>query len=200
MQLLWVNLIMDTFAALALATEPPDPSVMKRPPRKPGDFIISKAMAWNMVGMATLFVVLLTTLLFWFKSQGSFDYEAAQHILRSPDSSPESKLAAENTQQRLSIFFTFYVMLQFWNLFNVRQFGSSRSVFDRPFDNAYFWAIAAIIFVGQFVITQFGGVVFSTYPLAMEQWAWMTAGSVLVLVLGEVVRLILRRKKSRIIT
>ena len=199
MQLLWVNLIMDTFAALALATEPPDPSVMKRPPRQPGDFIITKAMAWNMVGMGMLFVVMLTILLFWFKSQGSFDYEAAQHILRSPDSSPASKLAAENTQQRLSIFFTFYVMLQFWNLFNVRRFGSSRSVFDKPFDNAYFWAIAAIIFVGQFVITQFGGVVFSTYPLTMEQWGWMTAGSVLVLVLGEVVRLILRRKRSRLV-
>ncbi|MFT3881380.1 MAG: cation-translocating P-type ATPase [Gemmatales bacterium] len=196
MQLLWVNLIMDTFAALALATEPPDPSVMKRPPRQPGDFIITKAMAWNMVGMATLFVVLLTALLFWFKSQGLFDYEAAQHILRSPDSTPEARLAAENTQQRLSIFFTFYVMLQFWNLFNVRRFGTSRSVFDKPFDNAYFWAIAAIIFVGQFVITQFGGVVFSTYPLTMEQWAWMTAGSVLVLVLGEVVRLVLRRKRA----
>ncbi|HQR09139.1 MAG TPA: cation-translocating P-type ATPase [Gemmatales bacterium] len=195
MQLLWVNLIMDTFAALALATEPPDPSVMNRPPRQPGDFIITKAMAWNMVGMATLFVVLLTALLFWFKSEGSFDYEAAQHILRSPDSTPDSRLAAENAQQRLSIFFTFYVMLQFWNLFNVRRFGASRSVFDSPFDNAYFWAIAAIIFVGQFVITQFGGVVFSTYPLTMEQWAWMTVASVLVLVLGEVVRLVQRRRR-----
>ena len=196
MQLLWVNLIMDTFAALALATEPPDPSVMKRPPRKPGDFIISRAMAWNMVGMGMLFVVMLTILLFWFKSQGAFDYEAAQQILRSADSSPESRLSAENTQQRLSIFFTFYVMLQFWNLFNVRRFGTSRSVFDKPFDNAYFWAIAAIIFVGQFIITQFGGLVFSTYPLKMEQWGWMTAVSVLVLVMGEVVRLILRRKRS----
>lgn len=200
MQLLWVNLIMDTFAALALATEPPDPAVMKRAPRQPGDFIITRPMAWNMVGMAMLFVALLCALLFWFQSQGSFDYEAAQQVLRSPDSSPSARVDAEKAQQRLSIFFTFYVMLQFWNLFNVRRFGSSRSVFDKPFDNAYFWAIAGIIFVGQFVITHFGGVVFSTYPLTVEQWSWMTAVSVLVLVVGEVVRLILRQKRSKLAT
>jgi Ca2+-transporting ATPase len=193
MQLLWVNLIMDTFAALALATEPPDPAVMQKPPRQPSDFIITPKMAWTILGMGAFFVVLLCGLLFWFRAQGSFDYDAAQMVLRSGASTEVEKEAAQTTQQHLSIFFTFYVLLQFWNLFNVRRFGSSRSVFDNPFDNRYFWAIAGIILVGQFIITQFGSSAFSTYPLTMMQWLVLMGASSLILVLGEGVRLFGRR-------
>lgn len=188
MQLLWVNLIMDTFAALALASEPPDPTVMQKPPRHPDDFIITPAMTRRILAMGAFFVVLLTGLLFWFQSQGSFDYEAAQHILRDVQSSEIEKEAAHATQQRLSIFFTFYVMLQFWNLFNARRFGQSRSVFDHPFENGYFWAIALAILIGQFIITQFGGAVFSTYPLTATQWLWIIGTSAGVLLIGEIGR------------
>lgn len=189
MQLLWVNLIMDTFAALALATEPPEPSVMKRMPRKPGDFIITRKMAWAIIGMGTLFVVVLLGLLFWFKSLGAFDYDAAQQTLRRETATTAEQDAARATEQRLSLFFTFYVMLQFWNLFNARRLGSQRSVFDHPFENVYFWAIAGIILVGQCIITQFGGAVFSTYPLSAVQWALVIGASAFVLVVGEIWRL-----------
>jgi Ca2+-transporting ATPase len=193
MQLLWVNLIMDTFAALALATEPPDPGVMKKRPRRPSDFIITRKMAWTIIGMGMLFVVALLGLLFYFQSQGPFDYDGAQHVLRSDTATEAEKDAARMTQQRLSLFFTFYVMLQFWNLFNARRFGTSRSVFHKPFENGYFWAIAGIILVGQFLITQFGGAVFSTYPLTIAQWCWILLSSAIVLIAGEGMRLVRRR-------
>ena len=139
--------------------------------------------------MGAFFVVLLSGMLFWYQAHGKFDYDVAQSVLRSSESSEAAKEAARITMQRLSIFFTFYVLLQFWNLFNARRFGSTRSVFDKPFDNTYFWAIAGIILFGQFVITQFGGAVFSTYPLTMMQWLTLLAASSLILVLGEGVRL-----------
>jgi Ca2+-transporting ATPase len=195
MQLLWVNLIMDTFAALALATEPPEPRVMHRPPRHPGDFIITPKMTWGIVGMAALFVVLLGGLLWWFQAQGPFDYSTAQEVLHSSTATASARLSAQVTLQRLSFFFTFYVMLQFWNLFNARRMGSSRSVFYRPFRNLYFWLIAVAILVGQFLITQFGGIVFSTYPLTWQQWGIILAASSGVLVLGEAYRFLKRLKK-----
>lgn len=196
MQLLWVNLIMDTFAALALASEPPDPTVMNKPPRHPDDFIITPPMTRRILAMGAFFVVLLTGLLFWFQSQGSFDYEAAQDVLSSAQSTESEKDAARDTQQRLSVFFTFYVLLQFWNLFNARRFGQSRSVFDHPFENGYFWGIALVILLGQFIITQFGGEVFSTSPLTATQWLWMILTSAVVLLIGEIGRWYLRKRGS----
>jgi Ca2+-transporting ATPase len=193
MQLLWVNIIMDTFAALALATEPPEPHVMDRPPRHPDDFIITRNMAWGICAMAALFVILLAGLLFWFQSLGSFDYLSAREVLLSPSSTEIEKANAMDTLQRLSIFFTFYVMLQFWNLFNARRMGTNRSVFDRPFTNKYFWLIAVGILLGQFLITQFGGAWFSTYPLTLKQWVLILICSSGVLVLGEVYRLLQRQ-------
>ncbi len=192
MQLLWVNLIMDTFAALALATEPPEPRLMNRPPRSPHAFIITPSMAKGILSVAALFVILLTGLLFWFQSQGPFDYDAASQILRAADSSEAAKEQARQTQQRLSMFFTFYVLLQFWNLFNARRLGTNRSVFRRPFENLYFWVIAGVILIGQFLITQLGGAVFSTYPLSWAQWGILLLSSSSILVLGELYRLLKR--------
>lgn len=196
MQLLWVNIIMDTFAALALATEPPEPHVMDRPPRHPDDFIITRSMGKGILAMAALFVVLLAGLLFWYQSQGSFDYLAARDVLNSTSSTEQEKMQAQDTQQRLSIFFTFYVMLQFWNLFNARRMGTNRSVFDRLFTNKYFWLIALLILLGQFMITQFGGAWFSTYPLTLKQWVLIVVCSSGVLVLGEGYRLLRRYQDS----
>lgn len=105
-QMLWVNLIMDTFAALALASIPPSESVMKEKPRKSTDFIITKSMRYYILGMGTAFLVLLMGMLFWFNSE-----------------------EGGMTTYRLTVFFTFFVMLQFWNLFNARVFGTSDSAF-----------------------------------------------------------------------
>ncbi|HMO35607.1 MAG TPA: cation-translocating P-type ATPase, partial [Gemmatales bacterium] len=192
MQLLWVNLIMDTFAALALATEPPDPAVMLRKPRNPKEFIITPKMSATILGMGALFVVIVCGLLFWFQSLGPFDYGDAQDVLQSSQTTEAEKTEARETQQRLSIFFTFYVLMQFWNLFNARRFGSTRSIFDHPFENASFWVIAGIILVGQFIITQYGGAVFSTYPISLNQWMLLLGVSSLVLFLGEGWRLLKR--------
>lgn len=105
-QMLWVNLIMDTFAALALASIPPSENVMKEKPRKSTDFIITRSMRNYIVGMGMAFLVLLMGMLFWFNNE-----------------------EGGMTGQRLTIFFTFFVMLQFWNLFNARVFGTSDSAF-----------------------------------------------------------------------
>ena len=105
-QMLWVNLIMDTFAALALASIPPSESVMKEKPRKSTDFIITKSMRYYILGMGFAFLVLLMGMLFWFNSE-----------------------EGGMTTYRLTVFFTFFVMLQFWNLFNARVFGTSDSAF-----------------------------------------------------------------------
>lgn len=101
-QMLWVNLIMDTFAALALASIPPSESVMKEKPRKSTDFIITKSMRYYILGMGFAFLVLLMGMLFWFNNE-----------------------EGGMTTYRLTVFFTFFVMLQFWNLFNARVFGTS---------------------------------------------------------------------------
>jgi len=195
MQLLWVNLIMDTFAALALATEPPEPYVMRRPPRRPDAFIITPTIARGILGYGLLFVVLLAGLLLWFQSRGPLDYDAASAVLRSATASEAEREVARTTQQHLSIFFTFYVLLQFWNLFNARCLGTSRSVFRRLFQNRLFWIIAMAILVGQFVITQFGSQVFSTYPLTATQWAVLLLSSAGVLAVGELVRLLQRARR-----
>ena len=105
-QMLWVNLIMDTFAALALASIPPSESVMKENPRKSTDFIITKSMRNYILGMGVVFLALLMGMLFRFNNE-----------------------EGGMTVQRLTIFFTFFVMLQFWNLFNARVFGTSDSAF-----------------------------------------------------------------------
>ena len=105
-QMLWVNLIMDTFAALALASIPPSESVMKEKPRKSTDFIITGSMRNYILGMGTTFLVLLMGMLFWFNNE-----------------------EGGMTVQRLTVFFTFFVMLQFWNLFNARVFGTADSAF-----------------------------------------------------------------------
>jgi Ca2+-transporting ATPase len=195
MQLLWVNLIMDTFAALALATEPPDPQVMRRPPRRPDAFIITPTIGWHILGYASLFVLLLGGLLFWFQADGTLDYESAYATVRSSSANETELEPARETLQRLSIFFTFYVLLQFWNLFNARRLGTTRSVFRKPFQNQLFWIIALAILVGQIVITQFGGRVFSTYPLTLAQWGVLLAASAGVLVVGEAMRLLPRGKR-----
>ncbi len=135
-QMLWVNLIMDTFAALALASIPPSESVMKEKPRKSTDFIITKSMRNYILGMGVVFLALLMGMLFRFNNE-----------------------EGGMTVQRLTIFFTFFVMLQFWNLFNARVFGTSDSAFKGISKSYGMELVVLAILGGQFVIVQFGGAV-----------------------------------------
>lgn len=168
-QMLWVNLIMDTFAALALASIPPSRSVMNDKPRSSKDFIITRAMAYFIFGVGTAFLVVLLWMIYYF-----------EHQLGGMDT------------HRLTLFFTFFVLLQFWNLFNARVFGTTDSAFKGLTKSYGMVAVICIILGGQFLIVQFGGDVFRTQPLSWQSWLLIFSTSSLVLWVGEVIRLIRR--------
>lgn len=171
-QMLWVNLIMDTFAAGALASLPPNSIVMKDRPRKSGtngDFIITKSMAINIFVTATIFVAILMGLLFHFKStDGLSAYE-------------------------LSWFFSFFVMLQFWNMFNAKAFMTGKSAFKGLAQSTSFVWVALIILIGQYLIVTFGGEMFNATPLSWKDWGIIIASTSVVLWVGEIIRLITKK-------
>lgn len=168
-QMLWVNLIMDTFAALALASIPPSEDVMKEQPRKSSDFIISRTMWVNILGVGVCFLALLLGMLMAF-----------------------NEMPGGMTVRRLTIFFTTFVMLQFWNLFNARAFGGKASALSHLRESYGLELVAAIILVGQFLIVQFGGEVFRTEPLDLQMWGIIIGGTSVVLWIGEAVRCVRR--------
>ena len=170
-QMLWVNLIMDTFAALALASIPPSESVMKEKPRKRTDFIITKGMREMIFGVGLLFAIVLLGLLFYFEQGGM-------------------------SVRELTIFFTFFVMLQFWNLFNARVFGTTDPAFKGISKSYGMEFIVLAILGGQFLIVQFGGAVFRTEPLDWQTWLLIIASSSFVLWIGEIVRWIQRVRQK----
>lgn len=175
-QMLWINLIMDTFAALALATEPPNPAVMNRPPRSPHAFIVTPSMAAGIFGTGILFVIILLGLLFYFQGNGITEL------------APNGAVVAV-TAWELSVFFAFFVFLQFWNLFNARALGRNRSALVGLFENRSFMLIAISIFVGTILAVQFGGQeIFRTVPLDFQTWAVIIGISSLVLWIGEIAR------------
>lgn len=169
-QMLWINLIMDTFAALALATEPPHASVMLRPPRRPDAFIISPAMTRSILGTGLCFLVLLVGFLVYLRQDGMVD------------------------RTELSVFFSAFVMLQFWNLFNARALGRTSSSLAGVFDNKAFLGIALAIVIGQIAIVQFGGAAFRTEPLSWRTWAVIILATSPVLLIGETWRWLGRRR------
>lgn len=167
-QMLWVNLIMDTFAALALATEPPHSQIMKQKPRSPSEFIISPLMLKYLFTVSAFFYLILVGLLLYFKSGGGF------------------------TEHELTTFFNLFVLMQFWNLFNARNlFGGIR--FFHFSSNRFFVAIAIVILFGQFCIVQFGGEVFRTVPLSITEWFLHLVLTLPVLALGYVVKRLFNR-------
>ena len=167
-QMLWINLIMDTFAAMALAAIPPSERVMKEKPRKSTDFIITPAMYRTIGGMGLLFVAVLIGLYLYMNTNGLLDLKG------------------------LTVFFTIFVMMQFWNLFNARVLGTSDSAF-KGFSKSYtLWIVATIILVGQFIIVQWGGNVFRTTPLSWQTWAAIITATSPILWAGEIVRWIKR--------
>ena len=172
-QMLWVNLIMDTFAAMALASIPPSADVMKEKPRKTSDFIITKPMRYNILGVATCFLIILMSLIVYIKG-----------------------LPLAEVPTALTAFFTIFVMLQFWNLFNASVFGTNHSVFMDARHAVGMLSVATIILIGQIIIVEFGGKVFRTVPLTLGEWIFIIASTSLVLWVGEIWRWIQRIKKK----
>ena len=191
-QMLWVNLIMDTFAALALASLPPSQRVMNDPPRQRKANIITKEMAHGIFGVGGLFVLLLFGFIQYFKNEditsltqfSITDYFANFFHFGSF----ENGLSA----YELSLFFSIFVMLQFWNMFNAKAYRTGRSAFAEIGKSQGFIMIAAAIIIGQVVITTFGGAMFSVSPLLLTDWCLIIAATSLVLWIGELLRLIKR--------
>ena len=168
------NLIMDTFAAGALASLPPNERVMKDKPRrsgKDGDFIITRPMAYNIFGVGLAFVIVLMGLLLHFHAQDGL------------------------TPHDLSWFFSFFVMLQFWNMFNAKAFMEDRSAFANLKESKSFLTVALLIIAGQYLIVTFGGEMFSVVPLSWKEWGTIIGSTSLVLWIGEIGRVIERWRK-----
>ncbi|MDE5945360.1 MAG: cation-translocating P-type ATPase, partial [Rikenella sp.] len=165
-QMLWVNLIMDTFAAGALASLPPDKREMTHAPRRTTDFIITPFMRRSILGTGIGFVAVLLGLLYLF-----------------------GRMEGGVTLYRLSVFFTVFVMLQFWNMFNAKAYASGRSAFHGLGHDAGFLLVAALIVVGQVLIVSFGGEAFRVVPLSLRDWAMIVGATSAVLWIGELIRL-----------
>ena len=175
-QILWVNLIMDTFAAMALASLPPSREVMKDKPRKPSDFIISKSMGRGILGCGFVFFAIMFVFLIWCERHG------AGSII---------------DVHELTMFFTTFVMLQFWNLFNAKCLGSTHSAFHNLRHDGGLLLVLLLVFFGQWLIVTFGGRMFRTQPLSAEEWLIITAATSVVLIAGELWRGIKRIKEAK---
>ena len=186
-QMLWVNLIMDTFAAMALASLPPSKDVMRDKPRNRKSFIINPAMTRLIIGVGCLFFIILLTLLYMLE--------------HAPIQSMTDFLTWKNTghheltNHELSIFFTLFVMIQFWNMFNARAFATGRSAFHLKGCKG-FGVITLLIFVGQIIIVQCGGRMFNVSPLSLSDWLIIVTSTSVVLWIGELFRLFNKRNKQ----
>lgn len=191
-QMLWVNLIMDTFAAMALASLPPSERVMKDKPRKTTDNIISKDMGRRIIGVGLIFVFILFGLVQYFKHEDitslvQFDLNLYfKHFL---DFTP-----VENglSMYELSLFFTIFVMLQFWNMFNAKAFETGRSAFLYIWNSKWFLFSALFIILGQIIIVTIGGNMFNVTPLLFMDWIIIIGFTSIVLWVGELIRLFIK--------
>ena len=168
-QILWVNLIMDTLAAMALASLPPSREVMEEKPRSSDAFIITRSMKQGILTIGGLFFVVTFALLWYFEQGAGMD------------------------DIKLTVFFTIFVMLQWWNLFNARTLGSCHSAFRRIWACRGFLLVLLFVLVGQWIIVTYGGRMFRTVPLSWQMWAAIIGGTSLVLWVGEIYRFLKRR-------
>ena len=160
-QILWINLIMDTFAAMALASLPPSREVMQEKPRSKDAFIINKDMMRGIGIIGGLFFLGMFAMLWYFERVKGVD------------------------PQELTIFFCIFVMLQWWNLFNARTLGSHHSAFRRLWACQGFLLVLALVLVGQWLIVTYGGQMFRTEPLSLKLWLYIIIGTSPVLWIGE---------------
>ena len=168
-QILWVNLIMDTLAAMALASLPPSREVMEEKPRSSDAFIITRSMKQGILTIGGLFFIVTFALLWYFEQGAGMD------------------------DIKLTVFFTIFVMLQWWNLFNARTLGSCHSAFRRIWACRGFLLVLLFVLVGQWIIVTFGGRMFRTVPLSWQMWVAIIGGTSLVLWVGEIYRFLKRR-------
>ena len=196
-QMLWINLIMDTFAAMALASLPPDHSVLKDKPRSRDAFIITKDMARRIFGVGLLFVAVLFGFIQYFMHYGVDSL--AEFSLRDYFASYFNfhHVGGSFTPKELSLLFTIFVFMQFWNIFNAKAYHTMDSAFKGLFDKDIrrgFGATILIIALGQVLIITFGGEMFNVVPLPFDEWVRIIIGTSLILWLGEMERLVHRVK------
>ena len=175
-QILWVNLIMDTFAAMALASLPPSHEVMRDKPRKSSDFIISRSMARGIIACGVAFFAVMFVFLLWCERHGQ---------------------GSVVDVHELTLFFTTFVMLQFWNLFNAKSLGSDHSAFRHFWRDGGLVLVLALVLVGQWIIVTFGGKMFRTLPLTASEWAVITIATSSVMWTGELWRGWRRLRKGK---
>ena len=171
-QILWINLIMDTFAAMALASLPPSREVMKQKPRRQDAFIINRGMKRGIAFIGITFFLLLGI--------GCWLMEVHPIFLAI-----QYGLAPDEAQ---TVFFTVFVLLQWWNLFNARMLGSSHSAFHKLWKCKGFLIVLGLVLAGQWLIVTFGGQMFRTVPLSLECWLYMFLLTSPVLLVGELYR------------
>lgn len=192
-QMLWVNLIMDTFAALSFASLPASASVMKDKPRKQTDFIISKSMWKYIFGVGVLFILFLFGMLQYFKNVdivSMADFNVIDYFRCYFDF--DYKMSDNLNTIECTMFFTIFVFLQFWSLFNVKCFDSKEGVFSKFGESKIFFASVLVIFIGQILIVQFGGKMFSVEALTIVDWGYIVAGTSIVYWVGMIYRIFKR--------
>ncbi|MCF0190862.1 MAG: calcium-translocating P-type ATPase, PMCA-type [Marinilabiliaceae bacterium] len=182
-QMLWVNLIMDTFAAMALASLPPDSNVMNKKPRDRKSFIISREMAFNIIIVGGFFFILMSGL--WY-TMHHFEIANAQDLF-TLSWKPCDKSSRILSPSECSLFFSLFVMLQFWNMFNARAFMTHKSAFRFKDCNGFIF-IASIILIGQILIVNNGGDFFQVEAINFMDWIWIIIGTSPILLIGELVR------------
>ena len=165
-QILWVNLIMDTFAALALASLPPSHEVMNEKPRKASDFIINKSIGFGILFCGIVFFLVMFALLVYCERRGKGGVDVHE----------------------LTMFFTTFVMIQFWNLFNAKALMSHRTAFRHFLKDKGMILVLVLVLVGQWIIVTFGGEMFRTTPLSLHEWLLIIGSTSVVLWAGELWR------------
>ena len=165
-QILWVNLIMDTFAALALASLPPSHEVMSDKPRKASDFIINKSVGFGILFCGIVFFLVMFALLVYCERRGKGGVDVHE----------------------LTMFFTTFVMIQFWNLFNAKALMSHHTAFRHFLKDKGMILVLVLVLVGQWIIVTFGGEMFRTTPLSLHEWLLIIGSTSVVLWVGELWR------------
>lgn len=190
-QMLWVNLIMDTFAAMALASLPPSKEVMKKKPRKPNDFIINRHMMWTIIGCGLLFVFVLFGLMQYFR-HNNVETLAQFDVVRFFTGFFDFNYGAgaSLTPYELSMFFTIFVFLSFWNLFNAKAFESGHTAFFKMSESKVFFLTLLAIIAGQFIIVSIGGTMFSVTPLLTNDWLLIIGATSAVMIIPTLFTLI----------
>lgn len=174
-QILWVNLIMDTFAALALASLPPSHEVMKDKPRKASDFIINKSIGFGILFCGIVFFLVMFALLVYCERRGKGGVDVHE----------------------LTMFFTTFVMIQFWNLFNAKALMSHHTAFRHFLKDKGMILVLVLVLVGQWIIVTFGGEMFRTTPLSLHEWLLIIGSTSVVLWAGELWRTFKRMMAKR---